>query len=419
MTAPRRIGRRWAGAVRAGILACCAAAGCAPTRPPGTIVIWHQMNPGERELLARQIAAFEAAHPGCHVETVYKETEQLRSAFIIAALARQGPDIVHGPSDNIGVFHAMGIVRPLDDLFPPEYLAQFDSKALTRFDGRLYQIADKLGNHLALVYNRALLPEPPATLAELIALGRQATRDLDGDGRPDQYGLAWNYVEPYFFIPFLTGWGGWVMDEAGRPTLDTEPMARALEFIRDLRDRHAIVPREADYNIADTLFKEGRAAMLINGDWSWKGYLDAGLDIGVAPLPRNEETGLWCAPMVSPKGASINAEIRPEALPLALEFVRFLNRPEEQLAVTREVRTMPTRLEALAAPVLGEDPILRGSARQIELGRAMPVVPAMRAIWDAMRPAYQAVLNGALEPREAAARMQRAAERLIREMEEG
>ena len=377
------------------------------------------MNPGEREVLARQIAQFEAMHPPWTVATVYKETEQLRSAFIIAGLARQGPDIVHGPSDNIGVFHAMGIVLPLDELLPQDYLALFDPKALTRFDGRLYQIADKLGNHLALVYNRALLPQAPETLAELIEAGRRATRDLDGDGRTDQYGLVWNYIEPYFFIPFLTGFGGWVMDGEGRPTLDTEPMVRALAFIRDLRDRHAIVPREADYNIADTLFKEGRAAMLINGDWSWKGYLDAGLDIGVAPLPRNDETGLWCAPMISPKGASINAEVRPEKLPMVLEFVRFLNEPAEQLAVTREVRTMPTRREALAAPVLQDDPILRGSARQIELGRPMPVVPAMRAIWDAMRPAYQSVLNGSLEPREAAAQMQHAAERLIREMEEG
>ena len=36
----------------------------------------------------------------------------------------------------------------------------------------------------------------------------------------------------------------------------------------------------------------------------------------------------------------------------------------------------------------------------------MPIVPEMRAIWDAMRPFYQSVMNGELEPAEAAAAMQ-------------
>ena len=53
-------------------------------------------------------------------------------------------------------------------------------------------------------------------------------------------------------------------------------------------------PNEADYNVADILFKDGNAGMIINGDWSWAGYMNAGLDIGVAPLPRITSTGLWC-----------------------------------------------------------------------------------------------------------------------------
>ena len=50
---------------------------------------------------------------------------------------------------------------------------------------------------------------------------------------------------------------------------------------------HRIIPNEADYNVADILFKDGNAAMIINGDWSWAGYRKAGLDIGVAPLPQD------------------------------------------------------------------------------------------------------------------------------------
>jgi maltose-binding protein MalE len=48
----------------------------------------------------------------------------------------------------------------------------------------------------------------------------------------------------------------------------------------------------------------------------------------------------------------------------------------------------------------------------------MPVVPEMRAIWDAMRPSFQNVLNGDLTPEEAARTMQQEAEKKIREMSE-
>jgi maltose-binding protein MalE len=48
----------------------------------------------------------------------------------------------------------------------------------------------------------------------------------------------------------------------------------------------------------------------------------------------------------------------------------------------------------------------------------MPVVPELRAIWDAMRPSYQAVLGGAKTPEQAAKEMQELALRKIMEMNE-
>ncbi len=48
----------------------------------------------------------------------------------------------------------------------------------------------------------------------------------------------------------------------------------------------------------------------------------------------------------------------------------------------------------------------------------MPVVPELRAIWDAMRPSYQAVLAGTKTPEQAARDMQNYALRRIKEMNE-
>lgn len=394
------------------------AGGCSPPKEPNHIVIWHQMRVDERLILADQLKQFMALHPGVVAEEIYKETEELRSGFIVAAIAGQGPDLVYGPSDMVGPFEVMGIISPLENLFDKEYLSSFIPQALTYYKGHLYQIADKIGNHLTLVYNKRMVSTPPQTDEELIEMGRSLTRDLNGDGKPDQYALAWNYTEPFFFIPFLTGFGGWVMTDQGQPTLDSQAMVDGLKFIRDLRDRYRIIPGEADYNIADALFKDGKSAMIINGDWSWAGYKKAGIDIGVAPLPRIVSTGLWCEPMVSPKGFSLNANVSPEKRRLVIELVKFLMQPDLQLQTARALNTMPTRKETVNSEFVQNNDIMRNSALQIEHGRPMPVVPELRAIWDAMRPSYQAVLGGAKTPEQAARDMQDLALRKIKEMNE-
>ncbi|MCI0707151.1 MAG: extracellular solute-binding protein [Ignavibacteriae bacterium] len=384
------------------------------------IIIWHQMRPDERSILQRQIGRYMEANPGVQVVELFKETEELRSGYVIAAIAGQGPDLVYGPSDPVGIYEATKTVMPLEEIFPAEYLSEFDSTGLLWHRGHLYQIADKIGNHLALVYNKKYVQTPPTTDRELIALAKSIQEQYGSTaGRPNVYGLGWNYIEPFFFIPFLTGHGGWVFaSDSVTPALDNGYMVEALKFVRRLRDDEKIVPKDADYNVADALFKDGKCAMLINGDWSWAGYIQRGIDIGVAPLPMITETGLWCAPMTSPKGYSFNANVAEEKIPLLVDVVQFLLSEDNQLETSRELGTAPTRRSLYSHPAIVSNEILQNSLRQIQQGRSMPVVPEMRAVWDAMRPGYQAVMGGALTPEAAAQSMQQLAQRKISDMKE-
>ena len=391
-------------------------ASCAVKVDPKRIVIWHQMRVDERVILEEQMKKYMEIHPDVRLEAIYKETEELRSGFIIAAIAGQGPDLVYGPSDQIGPFQVMNIIQPMESLFDTAWLNSFTPKALTWYKGHLLQIADKLGNHLTLVYNKQFVKTPPQTDEELIALAESLT--VYKNGNPERYGLVWNYTEPFFFIPFMSGFGGWVMDDSGNPTLDNQGMIDGLKFIRDLRDKYKVIPKEADYNIADALFKDGKAAMIINGDWSWSGYRKAGIDIGVAPLPKIMKTGLWCAPMISPKGFSINKNVTNEKMPLIVDVLKFLLSPENELETAKVLNTMPTRISLYSDPFIENDDILKNSRLQIERGRAMPVVPELRAIWDAMRPNYQAVLGGTKTPEQAAKDMESLAKQKILEMNE-
>lgn len=392
--------------------------GCSNENKQNEIVIWHNMRPEEKAILQRQINEFMKIHPDIKVIQLYKETEEMRSGYIVAAIGGQGPDLIYGPSDQVGPFAEMEIIKPLEKIFSKKYLENFNENGLIRLHGHLWQIADKLGNHLTLVYNKDLVPAPPKTDKELIEIGQKLTKDFNHDGRIDQYGLVWNYTEPYFFIPFLTGFGGWVLDSTNAPTLNTPAMVNALKFIQDLRDKYKIIPGEADYDIADVLFKEGKAGMIINGDWSWSSYGNAGINYGISLLPKITSTGKYCRPMVAPKGYSINVNVDQEKLKKVKMLMEFLMSPEKELETALEVKTFPARKELYKDPRLLNDPILVNSKNQIEHGIPLPIVTEMRAIWDAMRPSYQAVLGGAITPEAASVQMQKDAVQKIKELRE-
>jgi maltose-binding protein MalE len=389
------------------------ATGCSRgTDPKRRIQIWHQKISAERDLFHEQIKRFNAAHPEYVVEALYKENEELRNLFVIAAVAGQGPEIIYGPSDNVGVLVTTQTVLPLDRVFPPEFFERFIPQGIVSWKDERWLAADQIGNHLTLVYNTTLVPQPPKTLQELVAIGQSLTKDLNGDGKMDQYGLTWNYREPFFFIPFLTGFGGSVMDEQGRPTLDNEATVRAIQFVLDLRDRYQIIPKEGDYEIADMLFKEKRTAMIVNGPWSWGGYGVPGENM-VAPLPQNAENGQWCAPMISAKGYAVNVNAAPEKLPIIRELIDYLTSAPVQEEMAAKLSTSPTAKTVLESPVMQSNPALVASMQQIERGRPMPIMPQMRQIWEGMRGPYQLVMNGAITAQEGARLMQREAEKNI------
>ncbi|HEY1771281.1 MAG TPA: extracellular solute-binding protein [Chthoniobacterales bacterium] len=382
-------------------------------RAPDTRVhirIWHQKIGAERDLFNEFVSQCNAAHPDRVVETLYKENEELRNLYIIAAVAGQGPDLIYGPADNVGVLVTTQTIQPLDRIFDRKFFDRFTPQGLVDWKGAHWLAADQIGNHLALVYNKALVPQPPRTLDELIALGqRLTTNEKNGERR---YGLTWNYREPFFFIPFLTAFGGWVMDANGRPTLDNEQTVRALQFVLDLRDKYKIIPKEGDYEIADMLFKEARAAIIINGPWSWAGY-GVPTKSMIAPLPFNSETGDWCEPMISAKGYSVSANVPATKLAAVRDVVDYLTSAEVQEKMALQLATTPVDRSVIASPAIRNNPALQASMEQIAHGRPMPIAPQMRQIWEGMRGPYQLVMNGAITAEEAAREMQREAEKNI------
>ena len=390
-------------------------AGCGAAEDEGRTVVrvWHLKDSAERALLQEHAGRFNARQDSIRIDVLYKEPEELRNHYIFGAIGKRGPDLIYGPADNAGIFGLTEVVMPLQNVLPASFLAGFEDEGLLRWKDDVILVADQVGNHLAFVYNKALIATPPETMDELVEMAQQLTVDADGDGKPEQYGLTWNYTEPFFFVPFLTAEGGWVINEDNEPTLDNAATVRAVQFVLDLRDKYRVIPRESDYNVAETLFKEGRAAAIINGSWAWAGYGDAGVDYGIARIPMNTDTGKWAAPMKSARGYSVNAGVKPEKLPAVLAVLQYLTGDEVQREMAERLSTAPVRKAVLASGVVEANPILQKSLEQIAVAIPMPAAPQLRQIWDGMRGPYQLIMNGNVTAEEGARLMQQNAEKGI------
>jgi arabinogalactan oligomer/maltooligosaccharide transport system substrate-binding protein len=233
------------------------------------------------------------------------------------------------------------------------------------------------------------------------------------------YGFAYNDTEPFWLVPWLGGFGGRVFEADGlTPSLNTEEMVQTLEFLASLEFEHGIVPAESDYGTMDTLFKEGKAAMIVNGDWSLSDYgAILGDDFGVAPLPVVSATGDRAAPYTAPKLFMIADGVEGTVLNAVRQFIDFAVSEEKQLEIADTLNRLPGRVSAQEAESITSDPILIASAEAVSYGTPMPAVLEMRANWDAMKPEMSAVLAGTKTPEEAAAAMQEAAEAGIRALE--
>jgi len=355
---------------------------------------------------------FMKANPDITIELVKKTSvEILREDFLTASLAGAAPDILWTVSDHAGPFVVADIIEPVDNLFDLNMYVDSAMDAV-KLEGKYWGIPISNGNQLMLLYNKKLIAEAPKDTDELFAVGKKLTTG-------GNYALVWNQTEPFWLVPWLGGFKGKVFAEDGvTPTLNTPEMVATLKFLHDMKFDAKIIPPECDYDGADTLFKEGKATMIINGDWSISGYVSAlGDDLGVARIPKVSATGEWPKPYTSGTYFMLVKDISGDKLKAAQDFIAFVSSKEKQLEMVRVLNQLPAVKEALDDPLITENPILKGSADQMVVGTPMPTVLEMRCNWDSMKPEMLAVLADIKSPEDAAKLMQSSAESCIKSLE--
>lgn len=369
-----------------------------PTATPiiTKLVLWENLPPAQADQLAVDITQFNESFPNILIDYQHYDQPQTLAAAILEG--RVDYDILLTSTSLLRGLQQAGKLQPVDAFFPPGFLDEFAGVTLTGAtrQKQVWGLPDTAGFHLLLFYNKDLLESPPVTVTDMQSLAETLTTD-------SRQGLVFNAYDPLWVLPWLGGYGGNLVDEAGKPALNSPAMVSALTLHQSLSNR--IGP--LNYVEARDLFSRRQAAMILDGEWAITELAAQSVVAwGVAPLPVVGDDKRQPAPLVLARYWAIGAETSGRRAEAAIKFMEFITDPNRQLVWTEAFGLLPTRRDALNAPLILTSPALRTSAAQMQAGVGLPLEVNAETLLDSMRQPLQQLLTGELSPAEAAAQMQ-------------
>ncbi|MEN9936159.1 MAG: hypothetical protein RLZZ387_2738 [Chloroflexota bacterium] len=351
----------------------------------------------EKATYDQLVAAFTRAHPDIDVALVHIPGQSDFRKRLGADFAAGTPaDIVLLNYRRYAAFAARGAFEPLGPYLDRSDVistGDFYAEALAPFtwDGTLTCIPQNLSS-LVVYYNKDLFDQagvahPAAGWSwdDFLAAARALTRDTDGDGTTDQYGIG-TEVSLLRAAPFIWQNGGSLVDDPQHPTRLTLDSPEALEAVRwftELQTRHHVAPDAAaeETEGSESRFLAGHMAMFLNSRRGVPTYrASASFDWDVAALPQGRQTagvlhadGYCMAKSSASKGA-------------AWRFIEFANSPEGQRIMAGTGRTVPS-LRAVAESPAFLDPAAKPASSRVFLDvipdvRPVPVLPTWPDIED-------------------------------------
>jgi maltose/maltodextrin transport system substrate-binding protein len=306
--------------------------------------------------------------------------------FQQAAATGDGPDIVMFAHDRFGDWAAGGLIDPVNPSAEIKEGTLGTAWDAVTFGGKVWGYPVGV-EAIGLIYNKALVSNPPATFEEIADL------DLPDGVTP----IMWPYADTYFTFPMMMAGGAYAFQKDadgnynGKDTgVNNEGAIAGATLLKKMVD-DGVMPKGVDYGVMDGAFVKGQTAMIINGPWSWKGYRDAGIDIGVAPIPSVE--GKPSKPFVGVFAFAINAASPNKDL--ATELIENYILTDESLAIWNKSGQLGTLADLSSGEAQGSDPAVTATIANVAAGVPMPSNPEMGAFWSAMGPALANITSGA------------------------
>ena len=320
-------------------------------------------SPEEEELLQQTIEAFEEEHPNIKVkhEVIADQYMDVTKTRLVGG---EAADVFYLDAFEAPGLANTGVLEPLDEYVTDEFdIDDFQDPLLNafKFDGTQYGFPKDFST-LALFYNKQAFEEAglegtPQTWEELQEYAEKLTVDEDGDGQPEQYGLGFSSELARQFYK-LQPHGAKVVGENNEAAFASDEAIEALQPIVDMKqNKIAALPSDAGTDWGGDMFGQGKAAMVIEGNWTVP-FLEnnfTDLDYATAELPTingEKATAAFTVAYVMNKESEVK-----EA---SWELISFLTGKEGMEIWTSKGLALPTR-ESVAEELGFDEDEIRGA----------------------------------------------------------
>ncbi|MFJ8968966.1 extracellular solute-binding protein [Streptomyces anulatus] len=371
----------------------------------GTVTWWDTSSVGSEDKVFKKLAeGFEKKHPKVDVKYVNVPFGDAQNKFKNAAQAGDGaPDVIRSEVAWTPDFANLGYLAPLDGT--PALKDQDDflkqAVASTKYEDKTYavpQVIDSMG----IFYNKKLLKEAgveaPASLDDLKTAGKKI-KDKTG-----KTGLYLRGDDPYYFLSFLYGEGGDLVDAGSKSvSVDKPEGVKAFKAVKDLVDDGTAKTDASDgWENMMQAFKNGDVAMMINGPWAvadtltGKEFTDKD-NLGIAPVPAGSTA------QGAPQGGhNLAVYAGSKNLDASYAFVEYMTSVDSQATAAGELNLLPTRTSAYAKKEAVDSEIVGFFKPVVETAVERPWIPEGGSLFTPLGIEYTKVLTGQTTPEKAA-----------------
>ena len=358
---------------------------------PGKLLIWIN---GDKAYNGLQTVGNEFAKK-TGVKVTVEHPEDAPGKFQQAAEEGKGPDIWIWAHDRVGEWAASGVISQVNP--SKKVKADLDPQALKAFtiNGKVwgYPIAIEA---VSLIYNKALVPNPPKTFEEIFALDKK----LAAQGKK---AILWDYNNTYFSWGLLAANGGYAFKQnadgtyKGKDTGVNNSGAIQGATMLNRLVQEGVMPKGATYGDMEAAMAQGKLAMMISGPWAWENVAKARINYGVAVLPT--VGGHKASPFVGVTGAMITKASKN--VDVAKEFIENYMLSVHGLETMNKDVPLGTPASKAAYTKMKNNPKVQVSMASAQAGTIMPNNPEMGRFWASMVSALTNMTEGRQSPKDA------------------
>jgi arabinogalactan oligomer/maltooligosaccharide transport system substrate-binding protein len=310
-----------------------------------TLTLWHSWSGAKLDALNRVARDYEQAHPSVRIRLQSQPASEIMRLYSTNVADGSAPQLLLLPGRYIGELAERQYIMPLDQqalslnrLLPAAVESvQIDQQTFA---------APLTFDTVVLFYDRRYMPAPPNTFDELL-VANQTQRYISDNQPVSNLGY---YLSLEQTLPYLSAFGGRLIDANGTPTFATADRNATIEWLTWLQSlqTNPQVLASPDYSTVNAAIQGGRVLAVI--DWAYRRTEYAQMwgaeAVGIAPLPA---LGTEAQPrtVLLPEVICINMVTSPAQRTAAQAFLRYLIGHDAQTTFMEQSRgyLLPVRTD--------------------------------------------------------------------------